>query len=467
MTAPIDAHRKVLIAKIHIARSQLGLDEETYRDLVERVTGKTSTKNATTAALISLVDELKVKGFHDTPSFRPSKRADVRKIFAQWGELKRRGVLGTPTKSALRAFCANQTGAAKDPEHLTQAEARKVIEALKAWIERVGGNSWLAERGLVSLDQTGPVSVVRLTDRGAEVASGLSALRHRQSFEGHVPRTRAPRSAIARGVLVTKTDFHDVHPTQPVAPYVGGKRLLAKEIISRIEAIPHQCYAEPFVGLGGVFLRRPSAAKSEVINDFSRDVWGLFRVIQEHFAYFVDYLRFRLASRAEFERLLGIDPMTLTDIQRAARFLYLQRTAFGGKVHGRGFGVSPSTGSRFNVVKIVPMLEDLHERLAGVVIECLPYAEFIRRYDRPDTLFYLDPPYWACESYYGKGIFGRDDFERLAEILRELKGHFLMSLNDTPGVRETFAAFRIEAVETRYSVSARANRPAGEVIISR
>ncbi len=281
---------------------------------------------------------------------------------------------------------------------------------------------------------------------------------------GREPHAGAPGSAIGRHKLVT--DFRDVRPVAPVAPYVGGKRLLAKDIIARINAIPHQCYAEPFVGLGGVFLRRPCAAKSEVINDLSRDVFTMFRVVQEHFAYFIDYLRFRLASRVEFERLLGVDPITLTDIQRAARFLYLQRTAFGGKINGRTFGVSPTNGSRFNVSKVIPMLEDVHERLAGVVIECLPYADFIRRYDRPETLFYLDPPYWDCETYYGKGVFGREDFERLAEILTGLKGRFLMSLNDAPGVRETFKRFQIDAVETRYSVSGRTNCNAGEVIIS-
>jgi DNA adenine methylase len=265
---------------------------------------------------------------------------------------------------------------------------------------------------------------------------------------------------------VTKPDTVAVRPISPAAPYVGGKRLLAREIITRIGAVPHHCYAEPFVGMGGVFLRRPLAAPSEVINDISRDVFTFFRVIQEHFAYFTDYLRFRLASRAEFERLSTVDPATLTDIQRAARFLYLQRTAFGGKVAGRVFGVSPANGSRFNITRVVPLLEDLHERLAGVVVECLPYAEFIRRYDRPDTLFYLDPPYWACERYYGEDVFGREDFERLAELLTGLKGHFIMSLNDTPGVREVFKGFQIEAVETRYSVSAATSRAAGELIIS-
>ena len=283
--------------------------------------------------------------------------------------------------------------------------------------------------------------------------------------ESHEPHTRAPASAQGP-ISVTNPDHVSVRPVSPAAPYVGGKRLLAREIGARIGAVPHHCYAEPFVGMGGVFLRRPAAAPSKVINDISRDVFVFFRVIQEHFAYFTDYLRFRLASRAEFERLSTVDPATLTDIQRAARFLYLQRTAFGGKVAGRGFGVSPSNGSRFNITRVVPLLEDLHERLAGVVVECLPYAEFIRRYDRPDTLFYLDPPYWACERYYGAGVFGREDFERLADLLVGLKGNFIMSLNDTPGAREVFKGFRIEAVETRYSVSAGTNRTAGEVIIS-
>jgi hypothetical protein len=47
------------------------------------------------------------------------------------------------------------------------------------------------------------------------------------------------------------------------------------------------------------------------------------------------------------------------------------------------------------VTRLAPLLEEVHERLAGVVIERLPYGELIRRYDRPETLFYLYPPYWA------------------------------------------------------------------------
>lgn len=261
-------------------------------------------------------------------------------------------------------------------------------------------------------------------------------------------------------------DLSPVTPVSPAAPYVGGKRLLAKTLIERIEATPHKMYAEPFVGMGGIFLRRRMAPRAEVINDISKDVYGLFRVLQAHYSYFVDYLKFHLASRAEFERLQDVAPETLTDIQRAARFLYLQRMAFGGKVSNRNFGTHSDKSSRFNISRLIPMLDDLHERLSGVVIECLPYGDFIARYDRPETLFYLDPPYWGSEDYYGKEVFTRDDFKQLAGILSGIKGRFILSLNDTPGVRETFADFNIEAVETRYSLSGKKSKPTGEVIIT-
>ena len=186
-----------------------------------------------------------------------------------------------------------------------------------------------------------------------------------------------------------------VTSTSPVAPWQGGKRNLAKRICAIIDATPCVTYAEPFVGMGGIFLRRSTRPKAEVINDRGRDIANLFRILQRHYPQFLDTLRFQLTTRAEFERLLAVDPDTLTDLERAARFLYLQRTAFGGKVSGRNFGVARDRPGRFNLSTLEPMLEDLHSRLSGVTIECLDWSAFIPRYDSADTLFYLDPPYGA------------------------------------------------------------------------
>jgi DNA adenine methylase len=158
---------------------------------------------------------------------------------------------------------------------------------------------------------------------------------------------------------------------RPVAPWQGGKRNLAKRICALIDAHDHTTYVEPFVGMGGIFLRRTKAAKAEVINDFSGDIANLFRILQRHYPQFLQTLRFQITTRAEFYRLVETRPDTLTDLERAARFLYLQRTAFGGKVSGRNFGVSKDRPGRFNLTTLEPMLEDLHSRLAGVVIECL------------------------------------------------------------------------------------------------
>lgn len=266
---------------------------------------------------------------------------------------------------------------------------------------------------------------------------------------------------------ICEAHLNAVVPALPPAPYFGGKRLLAKRLIERINATPHTLYAEPFVGMGGVFLRRDHRPKTEVINDLSKDVANLFRILQRHYPQFMDVLRFQLTTRADFYRLIETNAETLTDLERAARFLYLQRTAFGGKISGRNFGTTRTGPARFDLNKLEPMLADIHERLSSVVIECLPYGEFIQRYDRPGALFYLDPPYWGCEGDYGKGQFERADFERLAAILYSLKGTFILSINDTPEVRATFAAFRLEPVPVRYSVAgAHKGREFPELIIT-
>lgn len=246
-----------------------------------------------------------------------------------------------------------------------------------------------------------------------------------------------------------------VAPVSPIAKYVGGKRNLARRLTRLIDNIACEIYAEPFVGMGGIFLRRSTRPRSEVINDISGDVVTLFRILQEHYPYFIDMLRWRITSRSEFDRLTGQDPDRLTDLQRAARFLYLQRLRFGGNVRGKHFGVDARSPGRFDITKLEPMLAEVHERLAGVTIERLPYADFIRRYDYPRTLFYLDPPYWGCEETYGPGTFSREDFSALAAQLGQIKGGFILSINDTPGAREVFSAFRMTAIPTTWTFAAK------------
>ena len=158
--------------------------------------------------------------------------------------------------------------------------------------------------------------------------------------------------------------------------------------------------------MGGIFLRRQTRHRAEVISDRGRDIANLLRILPRHYPQFLGMLRFQLTTRAEFERLTRVDPVTLTDLERAARFLYLQRTAFGGKVSSRNFGVSKDRPGRFNLTTLEPMLED---RLSGVVIECPDYSDFILRYDGAGTLLYLNPPYRRCADDPGQLVPMRSD----------------------------------------------------------
>jgi DNA adenine methylase len=266
---------------------------------------------------------------------------------------------------------------------------------------------------------------------------------------------------------MTVTNQKSVEPISTLAPYIGGKNLLHKRITACIEAVPHNIYAEPFVGMGGIFFKRRFKPKAEIVNDINSDIATLFRVLQHHYVPFLDMLRYQLTSREHFRRLCAANPDSMTDMHRAARFLYIQRVSFGGRVDRRSFGVNPTAPGRFDLTKLQPLLEEVSDRLSGVVIENLPYARFIGLYDRPETLFYLDPPYWGTEDAYGRMVFSKDDFEQLATILGGIKGSFILSINDVPQIREIFGQFHQSEVETRYSTAGgEKGRKVGELVIS-
>lgn len=248
----------------------------------------------------------------------------------------------------------------------------------------------------------------------------------------------------------------------PLAGWIGGKCRLAKHIVPRLPE--HKCYVEPFAGAAWIFFRKPES-QVEVLNDINHELVTLYRVIQNHLEEFVRYFKWVLISRDEFERLKAANADTLTDIQRAARIFYLQQMAFGGHIDGPTFGYAATRGPKLNLLRIEEDLSAAHLRLCRVFLECLPYHEVIRRYDKPTTLFYIDPPYWDCEKYYGKGLFSKEDFTKLADQLAGIEGRFILSLNDTEGVRETFKAFNFEDVKVNYSCSNGKNMKASEVII--
>jgi DNA adenine methylase len=246
----------------------------------------------------------------------------------------------------------------------------------------------------------------------------------------------------------------------PIIPWLGGKRRLARPILEKFPA--HTGYVEAFCGAAAIFFgKEPSDV--EVINDINGELVNLYRVVQHHLEEFGRQFKWALSSRQVFEWEQMKAPETLTDIQRAARFYYLQKHSFGARVDGQSYGTATTSGPRLNLLRIEEDLSQAHLRLHGVQVENLPWQEVVARYDRPHTLFYLDPPYWLTEGY---GVeFGFEQYERMAELARTVQGSMVISINDHPDIRRAFDGLHWEELGITYTVGGGAGSEARELLI--
>lgn len=168
----------------------------------------------------------------------------------------------------------------------------------------------------------------------------------------------------------------------------------------------------PWMGGAAILFHKP-ISHVEVINDLNADLVNLYRVVQHHLEEFVRQFKWALVSR-------------------------------------QTFGTSAMSPPKLNLLLMEEDLSAAHLRLSRVTIERLDWAECIRRYDRPDTLFYCDPPYWQTAGYGGE--FGMDQYERMASLAKSVKGKMLISINDHPDIRKAFAGLAMERVGIRYTV---------------
>lgn len=207
-----------------------------------------------------------------------------------------------------------------------------------------------------------------------------------------------------------------------------------------------------------VFGREPSSKVMEVFNDYDAELVNIYRCIKYH----PDALQHELdmlpdAREVFFDCLAQEQVRGLTDIQRAARSLYLIKASFG--TDRRTFATAPK-----GVCNISASFPAVQERLRRVIIENLDFEHLIKTYDRENALFYCDPPYFETEKYY-RARFQESDHKRLADALHSIKGRFLLSYNDCPQVRELYADCIIEPVSRRNTLSAQSVDGYKEVLV--
>lgn len=217
-----------------------------------------------------------------------------------------------------------------------------------------------------------------------------------------------------------------------------------------------------FAGGAALFYKK-EPSKVEVLNDFNGELVNLYRVLQHHLEEFLRQFKWALSSRQlyEWEKMKRLE--TLTDIQRAARFYYLQKLAFGAKV-GHTYGTAATAPPRLNLLRMEEDLSQAHLRLARVNIENLDWAECISRYDREETLFYLDPPYWGTAGYGQE--FGLEQYEKMAGLMATMKGAAILSVNDHKEMRRVFSDHRMKTLDITYTVGgAGRSKPSKELLI--
>ncbi len=244
-------------------------------------------------------------------------------------------------------------------------------------------------------------------------------------------------------------------------PYIGGKRAIATKIIAIFPK--HTAYVEPFAGGAQVFFHK-EPSKVEVLNDLDGEMVNFFRVCQLHYEELLRYMRFVIVSRSWHEVLKATDPVTLTDIQRAARHLYLLKNSYAGLIRSLNYKCNVAHAPGLNLERLPEIIEATHKRLARVQLECLPYEKVLARFDREWTLFYLDPPYFGLKLY--RHNLTTQDFEKMAERLAGLRARFVLSLNDVPEVHRIFKKFKFREIDLFYTAQQTAGRRYREVLIT-
>ena len=241
--------------------------------------------------------------------------------------------------------------------------------------------------------------------------------------------------------------------------WVGGKKLLRKHIINEFPE-DYKRYVEVFGGAGWVLFGLKHTGKIEIYNDKNSDLVNLFRCMKYHYEELQRELALLLNSREQFYCFKEqLKCSGLTDIQRAARFYILIKHSFGSRTE------TFTGGKQTDISNIITVFPEISQRLSRVIIENRDYRDIIRLYDKPETLFYLDPPYHGSENMYNKH-FSDIDHISLRDMLLDISCKFILSYNDDTHIRELYSDFNIIEVERQNNLSIdKGNKRYKELII--
>lgn len=239
---------------------------------------------------------------------------------------------------------------------------------------------------------------------------------------------------------------------KPLFAYPGGKTKLLDSILPFIPRDGVKTYVEPFAGGLAVLLAHEEPFPQEVVNDLDSEMINFYKMAAHHPDALIADLKYRLASRADFENEIRFSFRTKrTELARASSWYWLQRQSFGGK--RQHFGRCKDIPHGVDVSRDGRLIQDFSERAKNVVFHSGDACDVIKKYDSPETFFFLDPPYVACaDTAYD--AFSEADMARLREVLVRCSGRWLLTCDDSAETRRVFDGFRAIGNTIRYTLSA-------------
>lgn len=206
-------------------------------------------------------------------------------------------------------------------------------------------------------------------------------------------------------------------------------------------------------------LTRKKPSKIEIFNDINDDLINFYKVIQDDDKYkqLIDELYFIPKSREIFNTydIKIKNKEYKNDIEHAAMFYYLLKLVFGGRFDRvkKSFCIPNDGRKNINYDKFPIEFLQLHKRIKNVYIEKSDYKYILKKYDRGDGLFYLDPPYLnTIEHNYGVNFY-IEEYKTLERLLSKLKSKWILTCNNTSELVELFKNYNIQNNEVHYSVS--------------
>ena len=255
---------------------------------------------------------------------------------------------------------------------------------------------------------------------------------------------------------------------KPFIKWVGGKTQLLPKLMERVPDNFGRYY-EPFVGGGALFFRlQPQRA---CLTDINPDLINLYTVIRDNVEALIDDLSQHIYDKEYFYRIRRIDRApeyeTWTDVQRASRFVYLNKTCYNGlyRVNSKGQFNAPFGRYTNPTILNADNLYACHAALRGAVIEVADFYS-VRRRVRANDFVYFDPPYAPLSatskftSYTKKG-FDVDMQYALRDLCRALDKRsirFMLSNSSAPFILDLYDEFNIEFVYATRSINSNAGK---------